>query len=301
MQAHRAISPSRSEIKLRASSTKIALVATLVLYAFARVLEILPLAVPSIGIVALEVLSALAFALIHGAQQYRLRGILVFAGICLVVGNALENLSIFTGFPFGHYRFLTLMGPQLFHVPILLGLAYVGMAYVSWTLALLISRATQSRLTGPRFVAVPLLASFIMTAWDLAQDPVWGTILHAWRWRDGGRWFGVPLTNFVGWLLTMFLIYLLFALYLRCHPVEAPAHSIAHSGAAVLYYALCAAGNVLQTIPTPTPAFVADATGKLWRATDITLASALVSVFVMGSFALFAWVRIARQQDGVTG
>ena len=51
----------------------------------------------------------------------------------------LENLSIATGFPFGHYEFLALMGPKLFRVPILLGLAYIGMAYVSWILGCLIA------------------------------------------------------------------------------------------------------------------------------------------------------------------
>jgi len=42
----------------------------------------------------------------------------------------LSNLGVRTGFPFGHYSFTNLMGPKLFAVPILLGLAYVGMAYM---------------------------------------------------------------------------------------------------------------------------------------------------------------------------
>lgn len=58
--------------------------------------------------------------------------------ICVVVGNASENLGIRTGFPFGHYYFTDLIGPSLLHVPILLGLAYVGMGYLCWTLGGLI-------------------------------------------------------------------------------------------------------------------------------------------------------------------
>ena len=111
----------------------IALSLILAAYACARFLEIAPTSVPRIAIVALDVLSAMAFALVDGARNYRLRGILVFAGICVVVGNISENLGVATGFPFGRYYFLDLMGPKLFHVPALLGLAYIGMAYVSWT------------------------------------------------------------------------------------------------------------------------------------------------------------------------
>jgi len=55
-------------------------------------------------------------------MRYGLRGIVAFMAICLVVGNAFENLSILTGFPFGHYYFTGLMGPRILHVPILLGL-----------------------------------------------------------------------------------------------------------------------------------------------------------------------------------
>src|SRR5215469_3762087 len=191
--------------------TSRALVAILALYALSRVIEVLPASTPSTPIVALEILSALAFALLHGARHYGLRGILVFSVICLLIGNAIENIGVLAGLPFGHYEFLPLMGPKLLQVPILLGVAYIGMAYVSWTLARLILGTTGSSLTGPQLMTVPILASLIMTAWDFAQDPVWSTLLHAWRWRDGGLWFGVPLTNFAGWLLTTSLIYFTFA------------------------------------------------------------------------------------------
>ena len=269
----------------------------LALYALARVLEIVPNPLPHVAIVALDVLSALAFALVHGARHYRLRGILVFAGICVAVGNFTENLSILTGFPFGRYYFAELMGPKLFNVPVLLGLAYIGMAYVSWTLARLIAGSTQA---NTRLLTLPLTASFIMVAWDLAQDPVWGTVLHGWVWRDGGPWFGVPISNYLGWYLTVFLIYLFFALYLRRRPAPVVQSAQAHWRAALLFYAFCAAGNVLQRIPTPDPAVVQDPSGQQWRVAGITGASALVSIFVMGAFAFFAWVRLSDAEKAAT-
>jgi uncharacterized membrane protein len=262
----------------------------LVLYLIGRIIEVLPFSTPSTRYVALEILCAFTFALIHGARHYGLRGILIFTSIALLIGNILENIGVATGFPYGHYVFLSLMGPKLLSVPILLGLAYIGMAYVSWTLSRLIVGATGARLAESQLFTVPLLASFIMTAWDLAQDPVWSTFLHAWRWFDGGIWFGVPLTNYAGWLLTVFLIYIAFAFYLRA-TAPAPATPSPHWRLAVLFYTLCALGNILQLLRPLPAALIADPTGTVWHAASILQASALVSIFIMGSFALAAWLR----------
>jgi len=270
-------------------------------YLAARVLEVVPASIPRTAIVALDVLSAMAFALVDGARHYRLRGILVFALICIVVGNLVENLGVATGFPFGRYYFVELMGPKLFHVPVLLGLAYIGMAYVSWSVARLIVGGDDAPGGGSRLLALPAVAAFVMAAWDLAQDPVWSTVLHGWVWRDGGPWFGVPISNYLGWYGTVFLIYLLFALYLRRRPVAATAGPSASLWPALLFYAFCAACNVLQTIPTANPALVADPSGRTWHAADITAASALVSIFVMGGFAAIAAARLAAQGRAATG
>jgi putative membrane protein len=236
----------------------------------------------------------MAFALVDGARHYRLRGILIFTAICVAVGNLVENIGVTTGFPFGRYYFVELMGPKLFHVPVLLGLAYIGMAYVSWMVARAILGRSFESPNGAHLTALPVTASFIMVAWDLAQDPVWATILHGWVWRDGGPWSGVPVSNYLGWYGTVFTIYLLFAIYLRRRPEPALALPPASLRPAIFFYALCAAGNLLQAIPPAVPAVVQDPTGKQWRATDITAASALVSVFVMGAFAAMAWIVHSR-------
>jgi uncharacterized membrane protein len=264
-------------------------------YVAARALEIIPTPIPRLAVVALDVLSALAFALVDGIRTWGLRDILTFTAICIVIGNIIENLGVATGFPYGHYYFAELMGPKLFHVPVLLGLAYIGMAYVSLALgSLIIGRSARSLL------AVPLIASFIMVAWDLAQDPVWATILHGWVWRDGGLWFGVPVSNYLGWYGNVFIIYLLFAFYLRRRPAQPVSAPPIHGKAAILFYALCAAGNVCQLFGRPLSPVVQDPAGHAWRTADITAASALVSVFVMGSFAILAWIRMSRQQQAAT-
>lgn len=66
--------------------------------------------------------------------------------------------------------------------------------------------------------AVPIVAAFIMVGWNVCLDPGSSTIAHIWIWENGGGYFGVPLTNYLGWYLTVFTFLQLFALYLTRRP-----------------------------------------------------------------------------------
>src|SRR5580704_14944251 len=131
--------------------------ALLGIYAAARVAQMFAGTIPTVVLVSLHVLPALAFAVLHGAIAYRMRGILTFILLSVVIGNIFENLSIFTGFPFGRYHFTEAMGPKVLAVPILLGLAYVGMGYISWTVARVILGDDGRPLTGARVVTRPII------------------------------------------------------------------------------------------------------------------------------------------------
>ena len=244
-------------------------------------------------VVALHVLPPAIFAIVHGAMRYRLRGSLIFVGLSLLVGNVFENIGVHTGFPYGRYYFTSLMGPKLFVVPIFLGLAYVGMAYLSWTLARLVRGNAESALVGTQIFTTPLLAASVMTSWDLAMDPIWGTVLHAWIWVDGGRYFGVPISNFFGWLLAVFVFYQLFAIYARKSGTNATQLNAGYWQLSVIFYALSAAGNLLLLVPRR-PVFVTDPAGVQWSVHAITGVCALVSIFIMGGFALLAWLRMSH-------
>lgn len=259
-------------------------------YACARLLEIAAPGLPRTAIVALDVVSAMGFALAHGGRRYGARGIAVFTLICLAVGNVVENVGVATGFPFGRYYFVELMGPKLLNVPVLLGLAYIGMAYVSWHVAEAITGPGWRTAKEMRWLALPALAALVMTAWDVAQDPVWSTVLKGWVWRDGGAWFGVPLSNYLGWLGTVFTIFTLWGIYLRRQPRDE--RQQANAGAAVVFYSLCAAGNVAQLWSARQGGVTCDPTGKVWSVDGILAASAVVSLVVMGGFARLAWRKI---------
>ena len=265
----------------------------LLLYLIGRILQLFAGKVPNLIIVAFHVIPPALFAVIHGARIYRSRGVLVFAGLCLGVGTIFESIGLRTGFPFGHYRFTHLMGPQISGLPILLALAYVGMGYLSWVVALALLGGENKPLSGRRIVLLPLVASIVMTAWDLSMEAVWADIDRAWVWRDGGSYYGVPVSNFLGWLFTVYVFYQLFAFYLQNRePIPA---STDHWLLAILFYFLSAVGNLLLTVPSSLGNVFVDATGKLWMISHILWTSHLVSIFLMMPLSLVAWLKVSKQ------
>jgi uncharacterized membrane protein len=257
------------------------------------------------GVVPLNVEAALltalpiVFAFAHGSRDYNFFDVLVFAIICLIIGNAAENLSILTGVPFGHYHFTESLGPKLFLVPLLIGPAYFGMGYLSWMLARIILGDHQR--PRSRLFAVPVLASFLMVAWDLSIDPLASTVRRAWIWTEGGSYFGVPVSNFLGWYLTVYVFSQLFALYL--HGRAKTDASREWLGAsywlqAIAFYGVTAIRIILigaQSLGTDEQ--VTDGAGVLWRVHDIYAASALVCAFTMVAFTILALLRLADQTD----
>jgi putative membrane protein len=184
------------------------------------------------------------------------------------------------------------MGPKVVHVPVLLILAYLGIGYVSWVLALLILGYLDKPIDDVRTFALPLLASFIMMAWDLSMDPEWSTLNHVWIWQHGGAYFGVPLSNFFGWFLTAYIYYLAFAFYCRTQPIFAAPPTQGYWGTAILLYAACALGNLLILRLPAAPPVVTDATGKQWLAADILDGCILILLLLMTPITLLAWLRL---------
>jgi putative membrane protein len=250
--------------------------------------------VPAKG--ALITLLPLVFALVHGAVNYRFRDVLVFVGVTFVVSNAFENLSILTGFPFGDYYYTDILGPKLFEVPLLIGPAYIATGYLAWTLARTILGATKQWLPGSLTFTVPLLASFIMVSWDFAMDPITATIGQQWIWEDGGGYFGVPFSNFMGWYLTVWVFFQLFALYLRRREdvyADAKPEPRGYWIQAALCYGVVAMKFPLNILVETTNETIADPVGVLWRTGDIYLTCGLVSIFTMFVFTALSLMRIA--------
>jgi uncharacterized membrane protein len=240
-------------------------------------------------------LSLLLFGLLHGRVLYGWRGSLWFIVICLGVSNALENLSIVTGFPFGRYHYTGLMGPKLCQVPLLIGPAYFGIGYLSWTLARLIIGDDDARLNGSRMVSIPVMAGFIMVAWDLTIDPMMSTINGNWIWHSGGSYFGVPFVNFLGWYLTVYLYFQIFAIYLRRRRTPSVSGPTNWWQPLFAYLSIVSA-PVMSLLLDSQGGSVTDPAGTVWRIREIHEVTALVGLFTLLPFWLFAVSKVIQRE-----
>jgi len=152
------------------------------------------------------------FVILHGTRHYGLKNILIFVGITFLFSWCLESLSIATGFPFGNYHYTG--AGKIGEVPWIIMPAYLSTGYLSWLIAHILIGHFDTRIERGKILLLPFVASFVMVMWDVVMDPIMSTIQNEWIWEDGGFYFGVPLTNFFGWFLTIFLIYLAFSLYI---------------------------------------------------------------------------------------
>ena len=125
-----------------------------------------------------------------------------FLGWGTLVAFTAEFASTRTGIPFGLYHYTgTTAGRELFiaGVPIFDPLSFPFLAYASWCLARWIGDSDR----GARPV---LLTGLLMMLLDVVIDPLavrgnqW-FLGHVFWYPEGGPYFGVPLSNFAGWLL----------------------------------------------------------------------------------------------------
>lgn len=247
-----------------------------------------------------QVLAAIgiASAMGHAVLYYGWKNALVLLAICLIITFAAENIGVATGLPFGSYHFE--VGAELPHIgsiPVIVGPLWFGMGYFSWIVAGTLLDGADRRL-HVRFnvIVLPIVAAFVMTQWDLVMDPPSSTIAKAWIWHDGGAYFGVPLVNYLGWLLTSWMFYQAFALYLsrrRDLSMQPKRQIRAFRLAAILFY-LCAGLAYVTPLLLQRNGEITDATGHLWRIPDLHATIALVMFFTMAFTSMLAILRLAR-------
>jgi uncharacterized membrane protein len=238
-------------------------------------------------------------AFIHAVLFYGWKDTLALFAICVIVTFAMENIGATTGLPFGHYHFEVGANlPRVGVIPVIVGPLWFGMGYFSWHVAavLLSTPARPSRKF--ELLTLPLVAAFVMTQWDVVMEPPESTIAKAWIWHDGGGHFGVPLSNYAGWLLTSWLFYQAFAIYLGRRP-DLPAPSAAQGRALRLVaIALYLSSGLTHLTPwlIGHGGEVVDAAGQLWRVGDLRASTAVTMLFTMFFTSMLAVLQLAKKQ-----
>jgi putative membrane protein len=148
------------------------------------------------AVVALMAASAAAEA----AQARGRRGLLALA-LTGSAGFGAELVGVATGRPFGRYSYSERLGPRVGGVPLLAAAAWAALARPAWVSA--------GWLVRRRALRVPVAAA-ALTAWDVFLDPRMAAEGY-WNWPEGGRYEGVPASNFAGWFATGVVAFGLFA------------------------------------------------------------------------------------------
>jgi uncharacterized membrane protein len=163
---------------------------------------------PLIGTIALRpyVFAFVALFVVAGLADLGWRRTTLFGGWVWCIAWLAEFSSTRTGLPFGLYHYTGLThGQELYlaNVPLMDSLSFTFLAYAAFALARIAGRA-RARPLAPSTLA--LLSGVLMMLLDVVVDPLavrgdrWflGRIFY---YPAGGSYFGVPLTNFVGWVI----------------------------------------------------------------------------------------------------
>jgi carotene biosynthesis associated membrane protein len=116
----------------------------------------------------------------------------------VLLSLGMELLGTSTGVPFGPYGYGAHLGVKVLElVPVVIPLSWFLMLYASLSLALRYRR-------GP--VGTAVVAALGLLAWDVLMDPTMSAVFPFWSWHHGGIYYGMPLVNWFGWLVTGLLI-----------------------------------------------------------------------------------------------
>ena len=107
----------------------------------------------------------------------------------------IEKVGTSTGIPFGRYAYTGALRPMVRGIPAVVPMAWFAMALPAREVA---HGALGEGSTVLRRIGAGALC---LTAWDLFLDPQMVGEGY-WRWARRGRYRAIPLTNYIGWLLT---------------------------------------------------------------------------------------------------
>jgi len=162
------------------------------------------------GLTTLTAIMAL-FSLTHAWYSVGGRLTAAFFTLSAAIAWALEEFGVVTGLLYGGYHYTSYLGARLGEVPILIPLAWFMMIYPSYVIANLVvaRRAAGTPAGWSPLIRLAAVSAVVMTVWDLVIDPILsGPDVRAWVWESGGAYFGVPVQNYFGWLVTTFAVYL---------------------------------------------------------------------------------------------
>ncbi len=138
-----------------------------------------------------------------------------------------ELLGTSTGFPFGHYRYLSGLGYKIAGlVPFTIPLSWFYLGFSAY----IIARVGLSTLAIPQWLqnlGSIAIGAVLLTSWDFVLDPAMSqTTIPFWIWEQPGDFFGMPYENFAGWFGTGCVFMTVATLTWQVQPVKLPSQDL---------------------------------------------------------------------------
>ncbi len=116
-------------------------------------------------------------------------------GVLVAYTYAIELVGVATGWPYGTFEYTVSLGPMLGGVPAALPVFFIPLVVNAYLLCLLLlgSRASNGWLRLSTVIAA-------VVAMDVVLDP--GAVSLGFWSFGGGAFYGVPLSNYVGWVVS---------------------------------------------------------------------------------------------------
>lgn len=118
----------------------------------------------------------------------------VFAAAAFWIGFGSELIGIHTGYLYGDYVYGPTLGLKLWEVPLVIGVNWVILSYLTGSVF--------HKISNDWYAA--FLAASAMTALDYILEPV-AVALDFWAWK----WEIIPMSNYLGWFGVSFLVQLI--------------------------------------------------------------------------------------------
>jgi uncharacterized membrane protein len=153
-------------------------------------------------------LTGLCFGLMHAGERMSWKRALLLLFLVFAVSLLFESLGVATGLVYGPYHYTEKLGLKFLGlVPYLIAVAWFMMMYPSFVMA---EWLVPSSWTGAkRVLSIAAIGGLIMSAWDVVMDPMMVAGGY-WIWEAQGAFFGVPLQNYWGWWLTVFVTFVVY-------------------------------------------------------------------------------------------
>jgi putative membrane protein len=212
-------------------------------------------------ITALLTLAIFLFTLWHSFEKFGARNSIIFLLLATLVSFGLEFVGTNLANNFnGYYKYSEFLGLQIANIPILVILMWTAVIYIAHQVS---EHITNFRFTGATTFLqkfwisawCALLTSLIAVSWDFALEPL-AKDLGWWTWLKQGEYFGVPLQNFIGWIVISFVVVFIYKLFFEKEKLERETN---FNYAPVVSYTLLCAWTIFMALNLGRPmvAFIA--------------------------------------------